>query len=76
MWPRSFCVPVTHDGMEGQRDQTQPVVKHVSELMWVVCQIRLEGKILSNVCLYLQCFMMDVEEYKRQASSPSLPQKE
>lgn len=29
MWPQRFCLPVTHDGMEGQKDQMEPVVKHI-----------------------------------------------
>ncbi len=53
MWPQSFCLPVTHDGMEGQEDQTEAVVNHVSDSHELVtllgtnrCQTELEGLIL------------------------------
>lgn len=31
MWPGRFCLPVTHHGMEGQKDRMEPVVKHLSD---------------------------------------------
>lgn len=61
MWPQRFCLPVTHDGMEGQKDQNETSGQTRVQLMsWSLCLEEISAKQNSRESFWIYIYVWNV----------------